>query len=129
MSSKETRFSYVYKSLKCRITEGLLLPGSRLPSSRVLKDEYQVSLFTINKVLAALREEGLIELEPRRAARVCRLENERTFSASVEAILSQKDFLLQLYQTMELVLPPLLTFASHGCSLSNSSCRRPDRRD
>ena len=65
MSSKETRFSYVYKSLKCRITEGLLLPGSRLPSSRVLKDEYQVSLFTINKVLAALREEGLIELEPR----------------------------------------------------------------
>ena len=60
MSSKETRFSYVYKSLKCRITEGLLLPGSRLPSSRVLKDEYQVSLFTINKVLAALREEGLI---------------------------------------------------------------------
>ena len=72
MSSKETRFSYVYKSLKCRITEGLLLPGSRLPSSRVLKDEYQVSLFTINKVLAALREEGLIELEPRRAARVCR---------------------------------------------------------
>ena len=53
MSSKETRFSYVYKSLKCRITEGLLLPGSRLPSSRVLKDEYQVSLFTINKVLAA----------------------------------------------------------------------------
>ena len=117
MSSKETRFSYVYKSLKCRITEGLLLPGSRLPSSRVLKDEYQVSLFTINKVLAALREEGLIELEPRRAARVCRLENERTFSASVEAILSQKDFLLQLYQTMELVLPPLLTFASHGCKL------------
>lgn len=90
MSSKETRFSYVYKSLKCRITEGLLLPGSRLPSSRVLKDEYQVSLFTINKVLAALREEGLIELEPRRAARVCRLENERTFSASVEAILSAK---------------------------------------
>ena len=74
MSSKETRFSYVYKSLKCRITEGSLLPGSRLPSSRVLKDEYQVSLFTINKVLAALREEGLIELEPRRAARVCRLE-------------------------------------------------------
>lgn len=61
MSSKETRFSYVYKSLKCRITEGLLLPGSRLPSSRVLKDEYQVSLFTINKVLAVLREEGLIE--------------------------------------------------------------------
>ena len=61
MSSKETRFSYVYKSLKCRITERLLLPGSRLPSSRVLKDEYQVSLFTINKVLAALREEGLIE--------------------------------------------------------------------
>ena len=117
MSSKETRFSYVYKSLKCRITEGLLLPGSRLPSSRVLKDEYQVSLFTINKVLAALRKEGLIELEPRRAARVCRLENERTFSASVEAILSQKDFLLQLYQTMELVLPPLLTFASHGCKL------------
>lgn len=105
MSSKETRFSYVYKSLKCRITEGLLLPGSRLPSSRVLKDEYQVSLFTINKVLAALREEGLIELEPRRAARVCRLENERTFSASVEAILSQKDFLLQLYQTMSLFFP------------------------
>ena len=67
MSSKETRFSYVYKSLKCRITEGLLLPGSRLPSSRVLKDEYQVSLFTINKVLAALREEGLIELEPLRS--------------------------------------------------------------
>ena len=105
MSSKETRFSYVYKSLKCRITEGLLLPGSRLPSSRVLKDEYQVSLFTINKVLAALREEGLIELEPRRAARVCRLENERTFSASVEAIYRKKTFCFSYTRPWSLFFP------------------------
>ena len=56
MSSKETRFSYVYKSLKCRITERLLLPGSRLPSSRVLKDEYQAVSYT------HLKESGHIKL-------------------------------------------------------------------
>ena len=70
MVPQTTKFSYVYDELKQRITDGQILPGSRLPSSRRLCDEFQVSLYTINNVLDALKEEGLIENQPRLAPRV-----------------------------------------------------------
>ena len=50
MVPQTTKFSYVYDELKQRITDGQILPGNRLPSSRQLCDEFQVSLYTINNV-------------------------------------------------------------------------------
>lgn len=75
MVPQTTKFSYVYDELKQRITDGQILPGNRLPSSRQLCDEFQVSLYTINNVLEALKEEGLIENQPRLAPQVVLRKN------------------------------------------------------
>lgn len=117
MVPQTTKFSYVYDELKQRITDGQILPGSRLPSSRRLCDEFQVSLYTINNVLEALKEEGLIEDQPRLAPRVVLRKNMPHPENIVLSILKQRDGITQLYQTLVYIMPPLLTFASRGCDL------------
>ena len=49
MKRQETRFSYVYEDLKKRIASGQFRPGSRLPSSRNLCEEYNVGIATITR--------------------------------------------------------------------------------
>ena len=117
MVPQTTKFSYVYDELKQRITDGQILPGSRLPSSRRLCDEFQVSLYTINNVLEALKEEGLIENQPRLAPRVLLRKDMPQSENMVLSILKQRDSIIQLYQTLVYIMPPLLTFASQGCDL------------
>jgi GntR family transcriptional regulator len=47
-----------------RIAAGELRPGSRLPSIRSLSQEYEVATTTAQKVIEALRDEGLVETSP-----------------------------------------------------------------
>lgn len=91
--------------------------GNRLPSSRVLCDQFRVSRYTINRVLDVLREEGLIEIQPRLAPIVTSREDSPKSSEALCDILKQKDSILQLYQTFALIIPPLLVFAFQGCDL------------
>lgn len=118
MESKETRFSYVYHDLRGRIESGQLQPGKNLPSGRQLCKDYQVSIRTINDVLAALKREGFITVEPRKAPVVCRRGGIDS-SSMVLSVLGKKEEILQIYHTMTLLLPPLLTFASQGCPLED----------
>ena len=116
MEQKETRFSYVYRNLKNRIINGELLPGSRLSSSRLLCDEYQVGMRTITDVLAALKADGLIEMQPRRAAVVTKW-SDRDESSKEREILKIRECIVQVYETYTLLLPPMLTFASQDCDI------------
>jgi GntR family transcriptional regulator len=47
-----------------RILSGELPPGSRLPSIRTIAQEYEVATTTAQKVLEALRDEGLAVTSP-----------------------------------------------------------------
>jgi DNA-binding GntR family transcriptional regulator len=47
-----------------KIESGELQPGNRLPSIRTLAQEYQVATTTAQKVIEALRDEGLIVTSP-----------------------------------------------------------------
>lgn len=47
-----------------RIASGELPPGARLPSIRSISEEYQVAMTTAQKVIVALRDEGLVETGP-----------------------------------------------------------------
>ena len=67
MKRQETRFSYVYEDLKRRIVSGQFRPGSKLPSSRNLCEEYNVGIATITRALDALKTEGLIDIR-----RICK---------------------------------------------------------
>jgi GntR family transcriptional regulator len=47
-----------------RIASGELPPGARLPSIRSISQEYEVATTTAQKVIEALRDEGLVETSP-----------------------------------------------------------------
>ena len=47
-----------------RIAAGALRPGDRIPSARQITREWGVAIATATKVLATLRQEGLVEPRP-----------------------------------------------------------------
>jgi GntR family transcriptional regulator len=47
-----------------RIASGELAPGDRLPSIRTIAQQYEVATTTAQKVLEALRDEGLAVTSP-----------------------------------------------------------------
>jgi len=49
---------------RARIESGELAPGARLPSIRSMSQEYEVATTTAQKVLEALRDEGLVVTSP-----------------------------------------------------------------
>lgn len=117
MKQEETKYTFVYNEIKQRILEGYILPGNSLPSSRMLCEQFHVSRYTVNRVFDALRKEGLIDIQPRLAPIVVSGKGTSNSSNTVYDILKQKEFILQVYQTFALILPPLLVFASHNCEL------------
>ena len=114
MKRQETRFSYVYEDLKRRIVSGQFRPGSKLPSSRNLCEEYNVGIATITRALDALKAEGLIDIQIRRAPVVLSQDLQ---IPGISTILEQRDYILQVYETYELLLPYLLVFAARDCSI------------
>jgi GntR family transcriptional regulator len=50
--------------LRERIESGELAPGARLPSITSLAQEYDLAVTTVQKAVAALKDEGLIVTSP-----------------------------------------------------------------
>ncbi len=117
MKPQETKFTFVYNEIKQCILEGQILPGNALPSSRIFCDQYHVSRYTINRVLDALREEGLVDIQPRLAPIVALRKDTPDLSNTVFNILKQREGILQVYKTFALILPSLLVFALQGCDV------------
>jgi DNA-binding transcriptional regulator YhcF (GntR family) len=61
----EPPYLRIAAELKRRITEGDLPPGSRIPSVRGIAAEWGVAIATATKVVAALRDEGVVRAVPR----------------------------------------------------------------
>lgn len=88
VSSKSVS-STVTDKLRDAIQNGSLEPGDRLVE-RKLADELGVSHIPVREALARLAEEGLIEREPRRGARVAALSNhELEEISSLRTVLEQ----------------------------------------
>ena len=60
-SGASVRYADVADELRGAIVGGRLRPGARLPSERVLAEEFDVSRATIVSAFHLLRSEGLIE--------------------------------------------------------------------
>ena len=54
-------YRWYYEKLKADILQGRLLPGERLPASRILKEEWNVSRNTVTGALELLVAEGYLE--------------------------------------------------------------------
>lgn len=55
----------IVADIRRRIAEGELAPGERIPSTRQIATEWEVALATATKALATLRQEGLVDAQPR----------------------------------------------------------------
>ena len=117
MKPQETKFTFVYNEIKQCILEGQISPGNALPSSRMYCEQFHVSRYTINRVFDALREEGLIDIQPRLAPIVVSTKEASNTSNAVFEVLKQKKGILQVYQTFVLILPSLWVFALQGCDV------------
>lgn len=51
----------IFQQIQAKIDSGDYAPGQRIPSERVLEQQYQVSRVTINRALTQLRASGVIE--------------------------------------------------------------------
>ena len=88
MKPQETKFTFVYNEIKQRILEGQILPGNSLLSSRMY------CRYTINRVFDTLREEGLIDIQPRLAPIVVSTKEAFNTSNAVFEVLKQKKSIL-----------------------------------
>jgi AcrR family transcriptional regulator len=61
----EPPYLRIASALRGRISSGELRPGDRVPSTRQIAREYGVAIVTATKVLATLRDEGLVIAKPR----------------------------------------------------------------
>jgi DNA-binding transcriptional regulator YhcF (GntR family) len=55
----------IVAEIRRRITDGELSPGDRVPSTRQIAGEWKVALATATKALTTLRQEGLVQAQPR----------------------------------------------------------------
>lgn len=58
------RWRQVYEVLRARIESGTYPPGSRVPSVVQVAEEFGIAQATAQKVLRALKDEGLTYTEP-----------------------------------------------------------------
>ncbi|MFI5911820.1 TetR/AcrR family transcriptional regulator C-terminal domain-containing protein [Dactylosporangium sp. NPDC051541] len=58
---EDAPYRRIAAALAARIAAGTLAPGERIPSTRQLMAEHGIAMATATKVLATLREEGLVE--------------------------------------------------------------------
>lgn len=114
---KKTLFDFVYQDLKEQIITGRLAHGESLPSATRLGEIYHVGIRTVKDVLSRLKSEGLIHTEARKAATVNYFQPDDGAAelAVVQSILKQASLILESYETMALLMPPLFFFCARQC--------------
>ena len=66
VTSRTPPYARIAAELADRIAAGELRPGDRVPSTREITRTCGVAMATATKVLASLRDQGLVRAEPRR---------------------------------------------------------------
>ena len=117
MEEKRTLFDYLYRNLKEQILNGYYTCGEQLPSLNELCEIYHVGIRTAKDVIRALKEEGLIKTEERKPSYVTYCRPQCTPDTYlVQSVLKGRTSILQVYRTMELLLPAIYTFSLEVCS-------------
>ncbi len=115
MEKKKTLFDYLYQNLNYQITTGYLPYGAALPSINQLSQMYHVGIRTVKDVLAALKDEGLIRSEERKPTIVIYRSAAADPLPPVQDVLEQKDSILEVYETIAVLMPCLFAFSAPAC--------------
>lgn len=115
MEEKKTLFDFLYQILHHQIVSGYLKYKTALPSANSLCEMYHVGIRTVKDVLSALKAEGLIQTEERKSAVVIYRHPDLTDDLAAGFVLERKRSILEAYETLTLLFPPILAFsAQHG---------------
>ncbi|MCE7007257.1 TetR/AcrR family transcriptional regulator C-terminal domain-containing protein [Kibdelosporangium philippinense] len=60
----EAPYRRIAAEIKARIASGELRPGDRIPSTRQITQEWGVAMATATKVIAALKDDGVVDTKP-----------------------------------------------------------------
>ena len=74
LASKSPLYEQIYQYIKNEIKEGILVPGTRIPSTRALAKHLEVSRSTVELAYEQLLSEGYIESEPCKGYYVAQIE-------------------------------------------------------
>ena len=118
MDKKQTRFSFLYESLREQILSGQRKNGSKLPSTYQLSKLYQVGIGTAKAVLHALRDEGFIQTAKRqRAVVIYQISPTEQKRAAIRSIVGRRFEILDMYRTAEVLMPDILAFCAQFSNL------------
>ena len=116
LKNKQTLFDYVYNDLCSQIKRGRLSYGDKLPSMSQLCELYHVGIRTVKDVMSALKKGGYIRTEERKAATVIYDRDNTDRDSAVQSVLRQKTAIIQTYETMALILPPIFALSALVCN-------------
>lgn len=110
IKEKQTLFNYLYESLKEQILTGRLQYGEKIPSMNSLCEFYHLGIRTVKDVMRALKKDGYIITEERKAATVVYRSADREMA--VRSALERKSSILAVHQTIAVLVPELLAFSA-----------------
>ena len=109
--NKRTMASFIYEDLRSQILSGQRPYSSKLPSAPQLCGLYNAGISTVKAVMRKLREDGLIRTAERsRPTVVFRPGHAPHNCNDMRMIASQRGQILDIYRTMELLMPEIFTF-------------------
>ena len=118
MQSKLHLYEIVYTILREQILNSQLEYGSQLPSVRQLAKQHRVGAKTIKTVLKLLQRDGLIRTRERqRAVGIYQAPFMKKENASVRSNARKRTAILDVYRTMELLMPEILAFCAKSVSI------------
>jgi DNA-binding transcriptional MocR family regulator len=98
--SKISTADAVVNHLKKQIEDGLLKPGGKLPSERLLQQELSVSRFTLREALARLSALGIIKTIQKRLNLFLRWDKQEQTRTAVEVDDAQKSKQISKFETV-----------------------------
>lgn len=115
-------FIKIRESIRAMIEESENLPHIKLPSERVLCEQFEVNRLTLRKALASLREEGLIAPVQRRGTLV---RNQR--SSNNTAVVYGSGQAYQLVSAPEFYAETISTLSRMQRNIRLMNCPNPER--
>jgi DNA-binding GntR family transcriptional regulator len=74
MPTERVDYRRIANEISEKIKSGELTPGSKLPSTRELAEQYGVHISTINRVMTLLKDRELVEGQPGKGVYVAEAE-------------------------------------------------------
>jgi GntR family transcriptional regulator, transcriptional repressor for pyruvate dehydrogenase complex len=97
MLARQTLSQAVSAAVLDRIRSGEFVPGSRLPTEKMLMEEYGVGRNSVREAIQALVTLGLVEVRPGRGATVIGIDSENALDADTFAALLKEEAIDDLY--------------------------------